>query len=476
MFKIKHKHHRINLRLLAGFILLLSAIIIYQQVRISKEKASIVDLPQIQKKGELRALTLYSSASYFIYRDKEMGYEYEICSRLADSLGLKLKMVVAPNSKALVGMLERGEGDIVAYNLPKTIESKKKYLYCGRSFLTHQVLVQRNSDPSKMVHEVTELIGKTVVVHKGSRNLTRLQHLNSEIGGGIHIKAISVDSLSEEDLIGMVAMGEIDYTVIDNNIAQFNKTFYKNISTSLSLSFSQHSSWMVRKTSKLLAARVDEWFRKNLQSTEYKSTTKRYFELSKGPSKYLTTGLVVLSNGSVSSFDKLFKIYAKKIGWDWRLLASIAYQESNFDPLAENWTGAKGLMQIMPKTAQTLGLPRDSLFDSQTSIKGAAKLLRIYERNLSDIQNKEQRIKLTIAAYNCGYGHIKDARALARKHQQNPDVWDGENVGKYIFLKSRPEYYQDPVCEQGYLRGSETAQFVTEVWTRYEHYLKKGAR
>ena len=475
MFKIKHKHHRINLRLLAGFFVFLALLIILQKIQLAREKARIVDYPQIKAKGELRALTLYNSASYFIYRDKEMGYEYEICSRLADSLGLKLKMVVAPNPKALVEMLERGEGDIVAYNLPITIESRRKYLYCGREFLTHQVLVQQQKVPSKMIQDVTDLPGKTVVVQKGSRNYTRLENLNEETGGGIKIKTVEVDSLSEEDLIGMVAMGEIDYTVVDNNIAQFNKTFYKNINTSLLISFSQHSSWMVRKTSKILADAVDDWFKKNIQSNEYKSTSKRYFELSKGPSPYLTTGLSVRSDGSISPYDPFFKKYAKQIDWDWRLLASISYQESNFDPSAENWTGATGLMQIMPKTAHKLGLHKDSLFDPQTNIKGASRLLKIYEDNLTGTTNKEQRQKLTIAAYNCGYGHIIDARALARKYKRNPNKWDGENVGKFIYLKSRPEYYQDPVCEQGYLRGAETAQFVTEVWTRYQHYIKKGA-
>jgi membrane-bound lytic murein transglycosylase F len=476
MFIIKHKHHRVNLRLLAGFVVFLSIIIIYHEVQIARVNARIVDYPQIKAKGELRALTLYSSASYFIYRDKEMGYEYEICSRLADSLGLKLKMVVAPNSKALVEMLERGEGDLVAYNLPITIESKKKYLYCGREFMTHQVLVQQQKNPLKMVNDVTDLIGKTVVVQKGSRYYTRLKHLDDEIGGGIKIRTVDVDSLSEEDLIGMVAMGDIDFTVVDDNIAQFNKTFYKNVNTSLMISFSQHSSWMVRKTSHLLAQTVDKWFKKNLQSNEYKSTTKRYFELSKGPSPYLTTGLTVRHDGSISSFDRMFKKYAKQIDWDWRLLASISYQESNFDPSAENWAGAKGLMQIMPKTAHILGLHKDSLFDPKTSIRGAVNLLRIYERNLAGVKNKEQRQKLTIAAYNCGFGHIIDARALARKYKKNPNKWDGDNVAKCIYLKSLPEFYQDPVCKQGYLRGSETAQFVTEVWMRYKHYVKKGAR
>jgi membrane-bound lytic murein transglycosylase F len=130
----------------------------------------------------------------------------------------------------------------------------------------------------------------------------------------------------------------------------------------------------------------------------------------------------------------------------------------------------------VPKTAHILGIKTDSLLNPSSNIRGAAKLLKIYEKNLSGVSNQEQRQKLTLAAYNCGFGHISDARALARKYKRNPNRWVGENVGKYIYLKSRPEYYQDPVCEQGYLRGSETAAFVTEVWTRYKHYVSKNAR
>lgn len=473
MFKFKHKHHRINLRILYIFLVFVAIVVIYDQVQLQREKNRMVDLPKIKAKKELRALTLYSPTSYFIYRDKEMGYEYEICSQLAKSLGLKLKMVIAPNQKAMIEMLERGEGDLIAYNMPITLENKNKYLFCGREYLTHQVLVQQRKAPSEMLTNVTELIGKKIVVQKNSKYDTRLNHLNDELGGGIRIETIEEDSLSVEDLIGMVATGQIDYTIADNNIAQFNKTFFANINTSLMLSFNQHSFWLVRKTSPLLASAINEWFLKNVRSTEYLSTSKRYFELSKGPSPFLTDGLSIRKDGSISPYDVLFRKYASTIGWDWRLLSSIAYQESNFDPTVTNWTGASGLMQIMPKTARSLGLDSDDLLDAETSIRGAAMLLKSYEQNLSQVSNKEQRIKMTLASYNCGFGHILDAMALARKHKKNPHRWDDDNVGKYIYLKSRPEYYQDPVCKQGYLRGSETAAFVTEVWTRYKYYVKK---
>jgi membrane-bound lytic murein transglycosylase F len=467
----KHPRLRINLRLGGVFLAFIIAIVTFQEVRKANERKKFVDLPQIHAQGELRALTLYSSSSYFIYRDKEMGYEYELCSTLANDLGLKLKMVVAPNQAALVQMLKEGKGDLIAYNIPITRENKNDYYFCGREFLTNQVLVQQKKEAKDMVQGVTGLIGKTVVVHEKSQYLSRLKSLNEELGGGINIQAIPQDSLSVEELIGLVALGQIDYTVANDNIARFNKTFYQNVSTSVPISFSQHSSWAVRKTSPKLGMAISNWFQKNLNTEAYRRITRTYFESEKGEINRVATKAFVGKKGQISPFDLLFKKYAIEIDWDWRLLASIAWQESNFDPTAVNWTGAKGLMQIMPKTARSVGINKDSLFNPSHSILAAIRLLKTYEHSLSFISNKEQRLKMTLASYNCGLGHIQDARALTKKYNKNPNMWE-DNVKTFVILKSRPEYYEDAVCKQGYLRGSETSAFVTNVWKRYQTYRK----
>jgi len=443
----------------------------YREYKKIQERKKLIDLPQIHVQGELRALTIYSPSSYFIYRDKEMGYEYELCSMLANDLGLHLKIIVAPNPVTMVRMLERGEGDMIAYNMPITIENKSLFMYCGREFLTHQVLVQQKKSGAEMVRSVTGLIGKTVVVHKNSRYLTRLESLNQELGGGINIEAIPHDSFTVEDLIGQVATGQIDYTIANNNIAQFNSTFYKNVNTSLAISFSQRSSWIVRKTSPKLGNAINQWFRKNRYTDKYQEITQRYFESGKNTSNMVSTALFPGKKGQLSIYDPLFKKYGAEIGWDWRMLASIAYQESNFDASAVNWTGASGLMQIMPKTARSVGVSKDSLFKPEHSVLAASRLLKIYEKNFAIISNDEQRIKMTLAAYNCGLGHITDARALTREHGRNPYIWE-DNVRTFILLKSQPKYYEDRVCKSGYLRGTETVAFVSEVWDRYNEYRK----
>lgn len=467
----KYLRLKFNLRMVGLFLAVILMGIGYREYKKAQERKKLIDLPQIHVQGELRALTLYSPSSYFIYRDKEMGYEYELCSMLANDLGLHLKIIVAPNQVTMLRMLERGEGDMIAYNMPITTDHKKRYLYCGREFLTHQVLIQQKRQPGEMVRSVTGLIGKTLVVHQNSRYLSRLERLNQELGGGIKIQPIPYDSFTVEELIGQVATGKIEYTIANNNIAQFNSTFYKNINTSVDISFSQRSSWMVRKTSPKLGAAIHQWFKDNRYTDKYQEITERYFSSGKNSSNMVATALFHGKNGQLSIYDALFKKYGAEIGWDWRMLASIAYQESNFDASAVNWTGASGLMQIMPKTARSVGVSRDSLFKPAQNVLAAARLLRIYEKNFSIISNDEQRIKMTLAAYNCGLGHVTDARALTRKHGRNPFKWE-DNVRTFILLKSQPKYFEDRVCKSGYLRGTETVAFVSEVWARYKEYLR----
>ena len=430
----------------------------------NEEEKVQTDLPGIKERGELVALTLYSSTSYFNYRGEPMGFQYELCEQFAQSIGVKLRIEVANSKEELVRKLQNGEGDLIAYNLLVTNEQKDSLIYCGEEMLTHQVLVQRNG--RNALKDVTEMPGKEIYVNPG-RYLQRLNNLNNELGGGLIIHTIPEDSLSEEDLIERVAQGKIDYTVCDSEIARINKTYYSNLNISLNISFNQRSSWAVRKDEPLLAQAANEWFKKNKTSKAYLASSKRYFEQS----KRITHGAILsVKKGQISHFDKLFRTYAETIGWDWRLLAALAYAESNFDPKVISWAGARGLMQLMPRTARNMGLPAGKEDDPEESIKAACKLINLLDRNFSSIKDKDERINFILASYNAGEGHIKDAMALTQKYGGNPSVWE-DNVEKYLKLKSNEHYFNDPVCKNGYFRGDETCSFVKSI--RYQHDLYK---
>lgn len=435
--------------------------------RTDSREERVHDLQQIKDSGELVVLTLYSSTSYFNYRGQDMGFQYELSEQFAKSLDVKLKVKVARNVKDLIRKLEAGEGDLIAYTLPVTKEWKDSLLYCGEDVITHQVVVQRKNGRHKPLKDVTELIGKDIYVNPG-KYYERLVNLDKELGGGIRIHLVRSDSISAEDLITQVAQGKIPYTVADNDIARLNRTYYPNLDIDLKISFDQRSSWAVRKDCPQLARAASEWHKANLTSPDYKASTKRYFEISKATPH---TPILSLREGKISHYDALFKKYAKEIGWDWRLLASLAYTESNFDTTAVSWAGARGLMQLMPSTARAMGLPDGKEQNAEESIKAAVKYIGMTAQSFSELP-KEEQVNFVLASYNSGIGHVQDAMALAEKYGKDPHVWK-DNVEKYIVLKANEEYFTDPVCKNGYFRGTETYNFVREITGRYEQYKKK---
>lgn len=449
--------------LLLFFVVLATVTVIYTS---KEDDVEIIhgDLDDIIEDGELIVLTINSYASYFSYRESPMGFQYELAQGFAKSLGVELKVKVVNSEVELVKALLNGEGDLIAYNLAITNERKKELIYCGKENVSHQVLVQRNGND--VLNDVTQLVGKEVYVMPGKYEM-RLKNLNQELGGGIMIHEISQDSITNEDLITMVAEGKIDYTVTNNELAKINKTYNPNLDISMEISFDQRSAWAVRKTSPKLAEAADKWHRENINSAEYEASARRYFELD----KHSPQGAILsLKDGRISYYDDLFKKYAPQINWDWRILAALVYTESNFNPKAVSWAGAKGLMQLMPATSRAYGVPSGMESDPEESIKAGVKYIAELQKIFFKV-NDSDRIKFVLASYNSGIGHVFDAMALAEKYGKDKYLWDG-NVAVYMLLKNKEEYYKDPVCKNGYFRGVETYNFIRDVMTRADVYIR----
>ncbi len=458
---------RYYVKITVFFIFLL--IIISSCKRNEPSKIKHRDLPEITSDTTLTALTLSGSASYFIYKGEEMGYEYELIKNFAESRNLKLEIKIAENVNRLSEMLQAGEGDVIAYNIPLTNEKKKEIIYCGQEFINEQILVQRSNKGDTILKDVTDLIGKEIWAVKNSKYYNRLVNLNNEIGGGIIIKNIEKDTVTIEDLIGMVANGEIKYTVSDLDIARLNKTYYSNLNINLKISHPQRSSWAVNKTSPQLAEALNDWFKENSNSVRYQSIMKRYFEMSKMPGN---EPVELYSKGKISPYDDLFKKYAVQIDWDWRLLASVSYQESKFTLDGESWAGAVGLMGLMPRTAKTFGITPEERLLPEPSIKAGVAYIKALKDTYSEIKENDEKLKFIIAAYNAGNAHILDAQALAKKYGKNPHIWEN-NVEECLKWKRLPEFYNDSVCKYGYFRGTETLNYVTSVIERWNFYKEK---
>ena len=419
--------------------------------------------------------TLYSPTGFFILKGDTMGYDYDRICDFARSHGIALRFKVARSMPALLDMLKNKAVDVLACEIPVTAEYRARVLHCGAVNETHQVLVQHSG--ADVIHDVTQLIGRDVYVEKGSKYESRLRNLDNEVGGGINIHVVEGEAALPTELIHRVSKREISYTIVDSDIAQMNLAYYDSINIQLRVGFEQRSSWAVSLRDQWLADSINDWAA-SVNAQEYsKQALKHYFEMNRGPKpdSVKVDTLAVTPPGGISPYDQVFKQYAQDMGWDWRLLAAIAYSESGFDPNATSWMGARGIMQVMPKTAKSFGVNENDLFNPEVSIRVASKILKELDGIMRGRTGAGDRIKFVLAAYNAGSGHVTDAIALARKYELNPRVWS-ENVEQAMLWKMDPEYYNDSVCTNGYCRGTEPVDYVVKVLDRYDYYKKNFKR
>lgn len=436
------------------------------------------DLDDIKKDGVLKALVVYSSTSYFLYKGQVMGFEYELLTQLAKHLDLKLELVVSTDLDSKFDVLNRGDVDLIAHGMTITNQRKWEVDFTEYLYLTKQVLVQKKPDnfrkmswrtlQSKLIHNPIELINDTVSIRKNSAYSERLLSLSNEIGGTIFIDTLS-SQLSTGEIINMVAEGKIKYTIADENLAKINAANQPILKIDIPISFSQRIAWVTRKKSPELREVINQWIRSQRKKTNYNILYNKYFNNTRFFKRRTKSEYYSLKNNQISKYDDLIKANASRIGWDWRLLASLIYQESKFNPNAASWTGAKGLMQIMPVTAEELGVK--NINSPKASIKAGTKYLQSMHERFADIKDIDNRIKFAMAAYNCGFGHVTDAQRLAEENGLNPNIWTG-HVDQMLLALSIPKNYNKPFIKYGYVRGLEPVTYVQQIFERYEHYTK----
>lgn len=434
------------------------------------------DLEDIKKDGVLKALVVYSSTSYFLYKGQPMGFEYELLQRLSKHLNLKLEIIISNDLDSQFEVLNRGDVDVIAHGMTITNQRKWEVGFTEYLYLTKQVLVQKKPDnfrdiswsalQKQMIDDPIDLIGDTISIRKNSSYYERLISLSNEIGGEIYIDTLD-SKLSTGEIIDMVVEGKIKYTVADENLAKINASNNPFLKIDVPISFSQRIAWVTRTKSKDFRAVLNKWIVSQKKQTDYHVIYNKYFKNKRFFNRRVKSDYYSLKNNQISQFDDLIKKFTKSLGWDWRLLAAQVYQESKFNPHAESWAGAKGLMQVMPETAKDLGIK--DLEDPIESIRGGTTYLnKIYEQ-FTDVPNVVDRTKFTLAAFNCGYGHIRDAQHLADANGLDPLVWE-ENVDKMLLALRYPRNYNKKFIKYGYVRGYEPVAYVNEIYERYQHY------
>jgi membrane-bound lytic murein transglycosylase F len=433
------------------------------------------DLDSIKKRGKLIAVTDFNSTNYFIYKGEPMGFNYELLKSFSDNIGIDLEIISENQPDKALRMLKSGEADLLAFNLMGNSSMQNDVMFTAPIGETRQVLVQhkprnwrslsKEELDKKLVRTQRGLEHKTIFVQSGSSHAEQLIALAQEIGDSINIIEVPFDP---EKLIQNVAKGEIEYTVCDENIAMVNASYYPDIDVSTPVSTAMNFTWGVRSNnSDVLISELNRWITAYKKTESYALVYAKYFKNARS-STIVRSDFYALNTGKVSKYDDIIRQFSVRIKWDWRLLASLICQESRFNPAVESYTGAFGLMQIMPETGKNFGIditasPEDNI---NAGIRYINWLHSIFD---SKIPDEKERINFILASYNAGPGHILDAMKLAEKNGMNPQIWEG-NVAVWLLKKSEPRYFRDSVVKNGYFKGKESVAFVSEILTRYEHY------
>lgn len=426
-----------------------------------------IDLPDLERTGNLRVLLLNSSSSYYVMRGEEWGFEFELAREVARELGLRLQVVLPDSQAGPIDLLNLGRVDLVAMPLRPEDAPDAQVGYTVPYHTVQQTLVV-NAAYADSIRGPEDLVGKMVATRhfsSGERALFDLRRNGVPVGIVMH----PPDTFTEE-ILDLVADGTYPAAVADDSDVEATVRFRPELVEAFALDEPRAVQWAVRSNAPELLASVDRVLSAHFRPREdgsragsefYNVVHARYFADESQMRRHEENPFRFSRTGRLSPYDDLFKAVADSVDLDWRLLAAVAFQESRFDPQAVSHAGAVGMMQLLPRTA---GSTPDSLQIPELNVEFGARHLRALYDAYSFVSGRD-RLRFALAAYNCGQGHLDDARILAVQRNKNPNSWEG-SVRESLLLLRRPQYYRQ--VRYGYVRGHETVGYVREVLARYE--------
>ncbi len=419
-----------------------------------------VDLDVIKSKPyTLRMITRNSPETYFMWRGELMGFEYDLMKEFADRQKVNLEIIVADEFEEMLQLLNEGKGDVIAAGISRTEKRKKELNFSIRyNRVDEKIVANRNN---AKIESKEDLKGRTIWVRQSSAFWDTAQQLKHKYGA--KVKAAD-ESISTELLIAEVARGNIDLTIADSNLVNIEESFRQTIYSPITLNEGIPWAYITRKNNPKLLNALNRYIGKEYRQTFYNVIKNKYFANQRQQQEHRKERI---SEGSaLSPFDPIVKQNAKPFNFDWRLIVAQMYQESRFNPNAKSHAGARGLMQVLPRTAEELGY--SNLNDPEESIAAGIEYLDWTRDRFDNDLPVEERLYFALAAYNAGYGHVKDAQKLAKKLQLNPNKWFN-NVELAMLKLQYPEYYKQ--TRFGYCRGSEPVAYVREIQQRYLNYV-----
>ncbi len=412
----------------------------------------------VMESGVLKIITRNSPTTYFQDRDQSSGFEFELAQKFAEYLGVELQVEVADSLEDLITQVESGNVALAAAGLTVTHERSEKVTFAETYMNVTQQLIYRSN--RKRPKSLDNILDGTLVVTAHSSHSQRLRHLQKT--SKPQLSWIERDDAEVSELIQMVANGDIDFTIVDSNEFQALSGFYPNVKAAFEVSQSQDLAWAFAKFSdNSLLNEAKDFFKIMKESGYLSQLQERYYGHLNQIDHAGTLTFLRKADDRLDKYQDLFEKTAQTHDVDWRLLAAIGYQESHWRANARSRTGVRGLMMLTRTTAKEMGVA-NRLNPEQSIVGGSAYFAKLKKRFGKVLE--PDRTWLSLAAYNVGMGHVRDAQKLTKKQGGDPDRW--MDVKDRLPLLTQKKYYKK--TKYGYARGYEPVHYVQNIRKFYD--------
>lgn len=409
-------------------------------------------LEQIMRAGELRVVTRNLPSAYYLGASGPQGPEFDLASRFAAELGVRLFIYSVPNVADAMRELESRRAHIAAAGLTRGIRLPQQTGFGPpyQQVREHLIFRQDESRPRNL----RQANDGHIEVVAGSAHAATLDQLRASYP---NLSWVENPTAETEELLYRLSRREFDYTVADSNEFAIGRAFHPEIRIAFDLSGGKTLAWAVDTRDASLLQRVTAFYSSvkaegrlaSILDTYYGNTDRFDYIQARVFIEHIETRL--------PQYRHWFREAASEVGVDWRLLAAVGYQESHWSPTATSVTGVRGIMMLTEETARALNIA-DRL-DPRASIFGGARYFVWLRNQIPKRILEPDRTWFTLAAYNVGVGHLEDARILTQIHGKNPDSWN--DVREHLPLLTQTKWYTR--VKRGYARGWEPVRFVENI-------------
>jgi membrane-bound lytic murein transglycosylase F len=412
-------------------------------------------LAQILARGELVVVSRNGPTTYYLDKNGPVGFEYALAARLAQELGVDLRMETAFNLPDIFTKLQRHQADIAAAGLTLTEQRQASYSHTT-PYLNSTPLVVSVAD-SVQPRSIPDLAGLKIVVLAGSSHAEMLHSLQKNEAPDLQWEEI--DEADTLQLLELLNNGQADLAIIDSNEFTAQQSLYPRLQVAFELTTEQALVWYLppQIDNTRLLALIDNFIQRLQKDGTLARLRDQYFAHTVGISLNRADEFALNMKEILPAFEPLIKQVANEYQMDWQLLAALAYKESQWNPKATSPTGVRGMMMLTEPTARQFGV--DNRLDAAQSLRGGARYLKDIVRRLPQRIQEPDRTWMALAAYNIGLAHLEDARVLTQRQGGDPNLW--QDVMQRLPLLQKTEYFKD--TRHGYARGVEALTLVQNV-------------